>query len=84
MNETIDTDKDGNPLTYLDIIKTDDTIADDLDLRIKISKTAEYIKSELCGDLSLGNRRFRPETVPKYNDLSFPFGKLGLDIFGSF
>ena len=47
MNETIDTDKDGNPLTYLDIIKTDDTIADDLDLRIKISKTAEYIKSEL-------------------------------------
>lgn len=47
MNETIDTDKDGNPLTYLDIIKTDDTIADDIDLRIKISKTAEYIKSEL-------------------------------------
>ncbi|MBQ8524550.1 MAG: RNA polymerase sporulation sigma factor SigK [Clostridia bacterium] len=47
MNETIDTDKDGNPLTYLDIIKTDDTIADDIDLKIKISKTAEYIKSEL-------------------------------------
>lgn len=47
MNETIDTDRDGNPLTYLDIIKTDDTIADDIDLKIKICKAAEYIKSEL-------------------------------------
>ena len=47
MNETIDIDKDGNPLTYLDIIKTEDTVADDIDLKIKIVKTAEYIKSEL-------------------------------------
>ncbi len=47
MNETIDSDRDGNPLTYLDIIKVDDTIADDLDLKIKISKVIEYIKSEL-------------------------------------
>lgn len=47
MNETIDTDKDGNPLTYLDIIRVEDTIADDIDLKLKISRTAEYIKSEL-------------------------------------
>lgn len=47
MNETIDTDKDGNPLTYLDIIKTDDTIADDLDLKLKIARAVGYIKSEL-------------------------------------
>lgn len=47
MNEAIDTDKDGNPLTYLDIIKTEDTIADDIDLKIKIARTADYIKSEL-------------------------------------
>lgn len=47
MNETIDSDRDGNPLTYLDIIKVDDTIADDLDLKIKISKVIEYIKTEL-------------------------------------
>lgn len=47
MNETIDTDKDGNPLTYLDIIKVDDTIADDIDLKIKIGLVTKYIKSEL-------------------------------------
>ena len=47
MNETIDTDREGNPLTYLDIIKTEDTIAEDIDLKIKITKAAEYIKTEL-------------------------------------
>ena len=47
MNETIDTDKEGNPLTYLDIIKTDDTIADDIDMKIKVAKTINYIKTEL-------------------------------------
>ncbi len=35
VNETIDTDKDGNPLTYLDVICSEDTIADDLDLRMR-------------------------------------------------
>lgn len=47
INETIDTDRDGNPLTYIDIIKSEDTIADDLDIKIKISKAAEYIKNVL-------------------------------------
>lgn len=47
MNETIDTDRDGNPLTYLDIMKTDDTIADDIDLKIKIARAVSYINSEL-------------------------------------
>ena len=47
MNETIDTDKEGNPLTYLDIIKTDDTIADDIDMKIKVAQTIKYIKTEL-------------------------------------
>lgn len=40
INETIDTDRDGNPLTYIDIIKCDDTIADDLDTKIKLTKAA--------------------------------------------
>lgn len=47
MNDTIDTDRDGNQLTYMDIIKTDDTIADDIDLKIKVDKATEYIRTEL-------------------------------------
>lgn len=38
INETIDTDRDGNPLTYMDIIKTNDTIAEDIDTKMKIEK----------------------------------------------
>ena len=44
LNDTIDVDKDGNPLTYIDIICTDDTIADDVDKKIKITKALEYIR----------------------------------------
>ncbi len=47
INETIDIDRDGNPLTYIDIIKCDDTIADDLDTKIKINRAAEYIMKNL-------------------------------------
>ena len=43
INETIDMDRDGNPLTYIDIIKCDDTIADDIDTKIKLTKASEYI-----------------------------------------
>ena len=43
INETIDTDRDGNALTYGDIIKCEDTIADDIDTKIKLSKAGEYI-----------------------------------------
>lgn len=47
INETIDTDRDGNPLTYGDIIKCDDTIADDIDTKIKLTKAADYIMKSL-------------------------------------
>ena len=47
IDETIDTDRDGNPLTYIDIIKCEDTIADDIDTKIKITRAAEYITKEL-------------------------------------
>ena len=43
MSEPIDTDPEGNPLTLSDIVYTDDTIADDLDKKIKIEKLREYI-----------------------------------------
>lgn len=47
INETIDSDSEGNPLTYGDIIKCDDTIADDIDTKIKLSKATEYIMKNL-------------------------------------
>ncbi len=47
LNDTIDIDKDGNPLTYLDIISTEDTIADDIDKKIKINKALGYIRDNL-------------------------------------
>lgn len=59
MNETIETDRDGNPLTYMDIIKVDDTIADDIDLRIKLEKVSADINSVL-------NKREREIIVLRY------------------
>lgn len=47
INETIDTDRDGNPLTYYDIIRCEDTIADDLDAKIKLTKAVDYITKGL-------------------------------------
>lgn len=47
INDTIDIDKDGNPLTYLDIICVEDTIADDIDKKIQISKALGYIRDYL-------------------------------------
>lgn len=45
--ETIDVDRDGNPLTYIDIISCEDTIADDLDLKMQTLKAIDYIKNRL-------------------------------------
>ncbi len=47
INETIDIDKDGNPLTYIDIISVDDTIAEDIDKRINIKRAYELIEHVL-------------------------------------
>ena len=47
LNETIDTDKDGNPLTLLDIMAVDDNIIDMLDLKLNSRKLGQYINEEL-------------------------------------
>lgn len=47
LSETIDTDKDGNPLTYADIICSEDTIAEDLDLKLNCQKALEIINTAL-------------------------------------
>ena len=38
INDQIDVDKDGNPLTYLDIISVPENIESDLDLKVHIEK----------------------------------------------
>ncbi len=47
VNEAIDTDKDGDALTYVDIISTPDTIADDIDRKTKSEKMIRIINEQL-------------------------------------
>lgn len=47
INDTIDVDKDGNPLTYLDVISTDENIADNIDLKIHTTKLLRLVKEVL-------------------------------------
>ena len=49
INETIDIDKDGNPLTYLDIISVEDTTCEDIELKIHIEKLRELVENVLEG-----------------------------------
>ena len=45
LSDTIDIDKDGNPLTYMDIISAPDTIAEELDLKIMSEKAVRIIST---------------------------------------
>lgn len=45
--EPIDTDKDGHPLTLMDIIAQDDTIIEDLDLKMNAEKLYRYMEEML-------------------------------------
>ncbi len=47
INEPVDVDKDGNPLTYLEIIACPDDIADSIDRKIKLEKIFKAIKNVL-------------------------------------
>ena len=44
MSEPIDTDNEGNPLTFSDVVYEDDTIADDIDLSEKTRQIYEFVK----------------------------------------
>lgn len=44
MGDSIDTDSDGNPLTLMDVLCTEDTIADDLDIKIKSEQVNRYVE----------------------------------------
>lgn len=47
ISDPIDTDKDGNALTLIDVIAVDDTIVDDIDLKIKSERVHQYIRESL-------------------------------------
>ncbi len=47
INDVLDTDKEGNELTLIDIISTDDTVTDEVDKKIKIRKIEKTIKERL-------------------------------------
>ena len=47
LNDTIDTDKDGNPLTLMDILASDMDVAEDVDTRLHLDVLGEYIDEVL-------------------------------------
>ena len=47
LNDAVETDKEGNPLTYMDIICTDDDIADKIDVKMKVEQMMDGINNLL-------------------------------------
>lgn len=47
IEEPVDVDKDGNPLTYMDIISTDEDMVEEIDLRIRSSAAYKAINKVL-------------------------------------
>ena len=59
LDEPIDSDSEGNPLTLMDIICTQDNIADDIDLKIKSEKLRSLVNS-------IGNKREKLIIILRY------------------
>jgi len=47
INETIDMDKEGNPLSYIDVIAVEDTIAEDIDRKTHIADALKCVDTIL-------------------------------------
>ena len=47
INETIDIDRDGNPLTYIDVISSEEDIAEEIDKKMMTAKMLRYVGSRL-------------------------------------
>ncbi len=47
INEAIDYDREGNPLTYIDVISCEDDMAGELDLRLSSERLRELINTAL-------------------------------------
>ena len=79
VNETIDIDKDGNPLTYLDIMSIPDTMAEDIEMKGHIERVRRLVEEKLEGRereiivLRYGLCGYQPRTqreVAKYLGIS--------------
>ena len=47
LNETIDVDRDGNPLTYADVISYEDNIAEEVERKIRLREAMRYVGTVL-------------------------------------
>jgi RNA polymerase sporulation-specific sigma factor len=47
LNDTIDVDRDGNPLTYIDVISCDDSLATDIERKISSAKAMRLVNTIL-------------------------------------
>ncbi len=47
LNETIDVDRDGNPLTYIDVICSDEDISEEIDRKIMTAKMLRFLHALL-------------------------------------
>ncbi|MBR7116228.1 MAG: RNA polymerase sporulation sigma factor SigK [Clostridia bacterium] len=68
LGEQIDIDKDGNPLTYMDIISTEENVADGIDMKMHIERLRELVERVLDERereivvLRYGLKGYRPRT----------------------
>lgn len=47
LNETIDVDRDGNPLTYIDVISCDDSLTADIERKVTSDRALKLLKTAL-------------------------------------
>ncbi len=47
LDDTIDVDRDGNPLTYIDVISCDESLTDDVEAKINTGKALRLLRTEL-------------------------------------
>ena len=47
INETIDVDRDGNPLTYIDVISSEEDMTEEIDRKILTARVLRYLETRL-------------------------------------
>ena len=47
LNDTIDVDRDGNPLTYIDVISCDDSMTADIERKLSATKAKKLVSTVL-------------------------------------